>query len=96
MAQYSIESTHLLDYSSSCIDLIFALHKNLVNNSGEYSFSHPNCQHQIFFCKFSLKIYYSPPYERVAWEYQKDNKDLIAKVIETLACLKFLLKYNIC
>ena len=43
---------------------------------------HSNCHHQIIFSKFNLKIHYPPPYDRVVWEYDKANKDLITKVID--------------
>ena len=43
---------------------------------------HSNCHHQIIFSEFSLKIHYPPPYERVVWEYDKPNKDLITRAID--------------
>ena len=69
--------THILDSSSSCIDLIFTSQPNLVMNSGVHSSLHPNCHHQIIQAKFNLKIFYPPPYEQVIWHYQDVNSDLI-------------------
>ena len=37
--------------------------------SGVHSSLHPNCHHQLFFAKISLKIYYPPPYKRETWHY---------------------------
>ena len=83
------EAADLLDFSSSCIDLIFFSQDYLVfnfgvTNSGENSSLHPNCLSltNIFF-QIRLKIYYPPPYECVVREYDKGNKDLIAKAIDT-------------
>ena len=40
-------------------------------------FRSANCHHQIIHAKFNLKIFCSPPQERVAWLYQKTaNNDL--------------------
>ena len=41
------DPTHILESSSSCIDLIFTSQPNLVMNSGVRSSLHPNCHHQI-------------------------------------------------
>ena len=47
------ESTHILNSSSSCIDLIFTSQTNLVMESGIPSSLHSICQHQIGFAKFN-------------------------------------------
>ena len=73
--------THILESTSSCIDLIFMSQPNLVMNSGVHSSLHPNCHHQIVHAKFNLKIFYPPPSERVAWHYQDANNDLIQRSI---------------
>ena len=75
------DPTHILESSSSCIDLIFTSQPNLVMNSGVHSSLHPNCHHQIIHAKFNLKIFYPPPYERVVWHYQDANNDLIHRSI---------------
>ena len=41
------EPTHLLQNSSSCIDLIFTSQPNIVVESGVYPSLHPNCHQQI-------------------------------------------------
>ena len=71
------DPTHILESSSSCIDLIFTSQPNLVMNSSVNFSLHPNCHHQIIHAKFNLKIFYPPSYERVAWHYQDANNDLI-------------------
>ena len=57
------DPTHILEKSSSCIDLIFTSQPNMVVNSGVHSSLHANCHHQIVFAKFGLKVYHPPPYE---------------------------------
>ena len=56
------DPTHILESSSSCIDLIFTSQPNLVMNSGVRSSLHPNCDHQIIHAKFNFKIFYPSPY----------------------------------
>ena len=78
------EPTHLLQNSSSCIDLIFTSQPNIVVESGVHPSLHPNCHHQIIFTKFNLKIYYPPPYLREVWHYKEANSDLIKRAISNL------------
>ena len=75
------DATHILESSSSYIDLIFTSQPNLVMNSNVHSSLHPNSHHQIIHAKFNLKIFYPPPYERVVWHYQDANNDLIERSI---------------
>ena len=63
LQQILSELTHLLPNSLSCIDLIFTVQPNLAVDSGVHPSLHPNCHHQIIYCKFSLMIEYPPPYE---------------------------------
>ena len=58
------ESTHLLNNSSWCIDLIFTSQPKVLVESGVHPSLHPNCDHQIIFAEFNLKIYYPSPYLR--------------------------------
>ena len=75
------EPTHILNSSSSCIDLIFTSQPNSVMESGVHSSPHPNCHHQVVFAKFNLSILYPPPYERTVWFYEKANPELIRRAI---------------
>ena len=76
------DPTHILPQSSSCIDLIFTDQPNYVIDSGTHPSLHPNCHHQITFCKLNLKVEYPPPYERLVWNFKKSNNDAIKKAIE--------------
>ena len=58
------KATHILESSSSFIDLIFTTQPNLVVESSVHPSLHLNCHHQIVFAKFNLQIYYPPPYPR--------------------------------
>ena len=76
------EPTHLLDSSSSCIDLIFTSQSNLFMDSGVQPSLHPYCHHQLVFAKFGLSISYPPPYERTVWYYNRANPDLTRREID--------------
>ena len=75
------EPTQILNSSSSCIDLIFTLQPNLVMESGIHSSLHSNCHHQIVFTKFSLSIFYPPPYKITVWYYERANTELIRRAV---------------
>ena len=85
------EPTHILNSSSSCIDLIFTSQPNLVMESGVYSSLHPSCHHQIIFAKFNLSILYPPHYERTVWFYEKQtlnlSEEILMNLIEQELCL---------
>ena len=81
LSQIIKEATHILESSSSCIDLIFTTQPNLVVESGVHPSLHPNCHHQIVFAKFNLQIYYPPPYPREIWHYKQANTELIRRAI---------------
>ena len=55
LLQITKEPTHILDKSRSCIDMIFTSQPNMVIDSGHASL-HSNCDHQIIYAKFDLKI----------------------------------------
>ena len=78
------DPTHILPNSSYCIDLIFTDQPNYVTDSATHPSLHPNCHHQITFCKLNLKVEYPPPYERLVWNFKKSNDDAIKKAIEVV------------
>ena len=75
------EPTHVLENSSSCIDLIFTSQPNLSVESGTEPSLHPNCHYQIIYAKFNLEVLYPPPYTREVWHYHDSNVDLIRRSI---------------
>ena len=75
------EPIHILNNSSSCIDLIFTSQPNLVIESGVHSSLHANFHHQITYVKFNLNVIYPPPYEREVWHYKLANSDCIQRAI---------------
>ena len=75
------EPTHLLENSSSCIDLIFTSQPNLVMDADVHPSLHANCHHQIVYAKFNLKIRYPPPYEREVWHFHKADINLIRRAM---------------
>ena len=56
------EPTHILNTSSSCIDLIFTSLPNLIIDSGVHSSLNPNWHHQTVYAKFNLEIIYPSPF----------------------------------
>ena len=84
LEQLIYERTHILSNSSSCIDLIFINHPNLVTDSGTQPSLHPNCHHQIIHCKINLQVEYPPPYQRHVWNYAKANKDTILSALQNV------------
>ena len=76
------EPTHILENSSSCIDLIFTSQPNLITESGVHISLHPNCHQQLIYAKLNLKVYYPPTYEREVWHYKEADTDLIRRSIE--------------
>ena len=81
LSQIIKEPTHILENSSSCIDLIFTTQSNMVLESGVHHSLHQNCHHQVIFAKFNLKVYYPPPYERTVFHYSQANVDHIHQAI---------------
>ena len=84
LSQIIKEPTHILENSSSCIDLIFTTQPNMVLESGVHHSLHQNYHHQIIFAKFNLKVYYPPPHERTIFHYSQANIDHIQQAIISL------------
>ena len=49
MKQVKTERTHILENSSSCIDLIFSNQPNLITDSGVHPTLHSKCHHQVIY-----------------------------------------------
>ena len=69
--------THILENSSSFIDLIFTSQSNLITESGVHPSFCPTCNRQVIYAKFDLKIHYPPPYELEVLHYKEEDSDLI-------------------
>ena len=93
--QFINKTTHLLQNSSSCIDLIFTSQPNAVAELGAHPPLHPNCHHKTIFAKFSLKIYYPPTYLRNVWHYKEANADLIKRAVKNFNWKKAFSNPNI-
>ena len=61
--QVTLSTTHILQNSSSCIDLIFVNQSKFVTGSGVHPSLYGNCHHQITYLKIILKTKYPPPYK---------------------------------
>ena len=71
--QLITEPTHLLRTSTSCIDLFFTDHSNLVVDSCTHSSLNPKCNHQITYYKLNLNI---------VWDNKRPNVESIKRFIE--------------
>ena len=71
MKQLIVESTHVLENSSSCIDLIFTNQTSLIINAGVHLSVHSKFSHRNIYAKPNLKIEYPPPYNREVCDYSK-------------------------
>ena len=87
--------THILNNSSSCIDLIFTTQPNLVIESGAHSYLHANCHHQLAYVKFNLNVFYLPSYEREVWHYKLANSDCIQRAIKNFDQKKAFLNVDV-
>ena len=81
LSQIIKEPTHILENSSSCIDLTFTTQPNMVVESEVHHSLHHNCYHQIIFGKFNLKLYFLPSYEKTTFHYSQANADHIQQAI---------------
>ena len=95
LSQLISDSTHILQNSSSCINLIFTNQPNLVTDCGLHLSLHPNCHHQIVFSKLNLKIKYPPLYKRLVWDYKNADSQSINKAIEMFNWEKLFQNKNI-
>lgn len=75
------EPRHILDISSSCIDLLFTSLLKLILDSGVYSSLHQNCLHHLVYTKFNLEIKYPSPYLPDVWHCKDANIESIWRVI---------------
>ena len=61
---------------------MFTDQPNLVVNSCVHPTLHKNCHYEIKFCKLNLKVEYSPPYERLVWDYKNADKISFRKALK--------------
>ena len=65
--------THIINNSSSCIDLIFCSNQNLISNYGVDLSKFERCHHNIIFGKINIHIPLPPSYVCEVWNYSKTN-----------------------
>ena len=59
--------------------MIFTDLTNIVVDSGAHLSLHPNCHHQITYCKFNLFIEYPQAHEQQVWNYKYADINSIKK-----------------
>ena len=75
-------------HGSSCqaqlsfTDPTFTNQPNSAVDGGVHPSLHPNCYHQIVYCKFNLIIEHPPQYEHLTLDYKCLNENAIAKALD--------------
>ena len=95
LSQLIQEPTHILNSSSSCIDLIFISQPDLVMESVIHSSLHSGFQHRIVFEEFNVSIFCPPPYERTVSYYERANTELIRRAIDQFYWSRALSNFNV-
>ena len=49
---------------------MFADKPNVVVESGVFPSLYVKCNYHIIFSKFNVNVFYSPPYQRLIWDYR--------------------------
>ena len=73
--------THIVNNSSSCIDLIFCNNLNLLSNYGVDLSLFEKCHHNIIFGKINIRIPLPSSYVREVWDCSSANTKNIQKVV---------------
>ena len=73
------KSTHFINESSSCIDLIFSSNVNLTKNCGVEQSLYKTCHHNIIYGTLNFNIPLPPPYFKEILDYKNANIGSIQK-----------------
>ena len=95
LSQLNCGPTNILPNSPSCTGLIFINQTNFIKDRGVHASLHTNCLHQIVYAKLNLKIEYPPLYERLVWDYNKTNTQLLNRTTDTFNWEKLLENKNV-
>ena len=75
------QSTHCVNGSSFCIDLISTSTTNLVTEIGVDPTLEKICYHNLAFGKINFNTPLPPPFYRDIWDYKRGNVEMIQKSI---------------
>ena len=75
------KSTHCVNGSSSCIDLIFTSNTNLVTDFEVDPTLYKTRHYNLIFGKINFNIPLPPPFYRDIWDCKRDNVEMIQKAI---------------
>ena len=86
--------THVTKASSSCIDLIFTTHLNLIKKSDFEMSLFDKCRDSIIFDKLCFRIPLSPPYFIKVWDYKNvDVKNIQQSIADIDLFYKILIGF---
>ena len=89
--QQITEPAHILEYSISCMGVIFSKQPNLIRVSGIHLSLHPKCHPSIIFSKLNSKINYAPLYTVEIRDYNRAETDLTNRSIKSFDWSKLVL-----
>ena len=71
--------THVINNSTSCIDLIFCTNQNVISNYGVDVSTFKKCHHNIIHGKIDIRVPFPPVYVREVRDFNKANVENIKK-----------------
>ena len=77
------EPTHIVNNSTSCIDLIFCTNTNVISKRGVDVSIFERCHYNIIVGKTDIFVPLPPPYLREVWDYSETNAENIKKAISS-------------
>ena len=95
MKEVITEPTHILENSSSCVDLLFSNQPNLIMDSGVRPTLYSKCHYQIIYSKLNLKTEHPPSYTRKIWNYSRSETALINRSVESFSWSKLFSGKNV-
>ena len=75
------KTTHYINESSSCIELIFSSNVNLTKNCGDEQSLYETCHHNVIYGTLNFHISLPRPYFREIRNYKNENIECIQKLI---------------
>ena len=88
------KTTHFINESSYCTDLIFSSNIKFVKNCGSQLRIYEKSHHNIIYGILSFNIPLPPPYHRDVWDYKNINTESFQKAISMFDWSKAYLHQN--
>ena len=76
--------THFINWTSSCIDVIFSSNVSFIRNYGIEQSIYEKCHHSITYGTLDFNVPLRPPYYREIWDYKNAGTEIIQKAISNV------------